>query len=261
LAEWKRANPGRAIDGLPFYMVGEVYGWELGQGREYDFGDRKVDYFAHGYDALINFGFKRDATAPFDSTFTRYAGALAAGLRGGSILNYISSHDDSGPLDLDRRDPMGAGTRLLLAPGGAQIYYGDELARPLRVAGARGDANLRSLMNWDDLARGGWTAEVLNHWRRLGQFRRAHPAVGAGAHRVLQASPYVFSRALDAGGVRDRVVVAMGQGTGARTIQLAGEFPDGTVLRDWYSGATGTVRDGAITLTAGSGLVLLAESR
>jgi alpha-amylase len=261
LADWKRANPRKVVDGLPFYMVGEVYGWELGHGRDYDFGDRKVDYFAHGYDGLINFAFKRDAAAPFDTTFTKYAAALAGSLKGAGALNYISSHDDGGPFDRDRRDPMNAGTRLLLAPGGAQIYYGDELARPLRVPGAAGDANLRSPMNWGDLAQGGWTTEVLAHWRRLGQFRRAHPAVGAGAHRVLQASPYVFARVLETGGTPDRVVVAMGQGQGAKTVPVGGIFANGTMLKDWYSGTTATVLNGTVSLTTPSGLVLLGEAQ
>ena len=50
-------------------MVGEVYGWEPGQGRNYDFGDRRVDFFANGYDGLINFGFKSD-TGSLDGLFT-----------------------------------------------------------------------------------------------------------------------------------------------------------------------------------------------
>ena len=51
LADWRRAHPAQVLDSLPFYMVGEVYGWEPGQGREYNFGDRTVDFFANGYDA------------------------------------------------------------------------------------------------------------------------------------------------------------------------------------------------------------------
>jgi alpha-amylase len=260
-AEWKRAHPAQVLDSLPFYMVGEVYGYEPGQGREYSFGDRSVDYFAHGYDGLINFGFKRDAAGSLDSLFTRYSDELQGPLRGVSILNYVSSHDDGSPYDPDRRDPLGAGTRLLLAPGGAQIYYGDELARPLRVPGARGDANLRSLMNWGDLARGGATAAILEHWRKLGRFRRAHPAVGAGVHRTLQVSPLIFSRVLEADGVRDRVLVALDQPVGRKTIPVFGVFPERARLVDAYSGATGTVRNGSVSLTTGYGLVLLSESR
>ena len=260
-ADWKRDHPRQVLDDLPFYMVGEVYGWEPSQGRSYNYGDRTVDFFAHGYDGLINFGFKRDVAGSLDSVFARYSAALHSGaLRGEVILNYISSHDDGAPYDLDRRDPFGAGTRLLLAPGGAQIYYGDELARPLRVSGAQGDANLRSFMNWRDLERGDSTGKILRHWRRLGEFRRAHPAVGAGEHRMLQAQPYIFSRTLETNGRVDRVVVAMDQGEGGKTIPVFGVFPNGTELTDAYSGATGTVRNGAIALTTASGLVLLGET-
>lgn len=155
LADWRRKHPGQLRDSLSFYMVGEVYGWAPSQGRNYSFGDRTVDFFANGYDALINFGFKSD-TGSLDGLFTRYSATInQRALRGVSLLNYLSSHDDGSPYDVDRKDPLGAGTRLLLAPGGAQIYYGDELARPLKVPGAEGDANLRSFMKWAV-----WSAEV-----------------------------------------------------------------------------------------------------
>jgi alpha-amylase len=261
-ADWKRAHPSRVLDSLPFYMVGEVYGWEPRQGRQYNYGDRAVDFFANGYDGLINFGFKQDAAGPLDDLFTRYSTTLQDGaLRGETVLNYLSSHDDGSPYDVDRKDPYGAGTRLLLAPGGAQIYYGDELARPLKVSGAEGDANLRSFMNWADLARGDTTAEVLRHWRRLGRFRRAHPAIGAGEHHRLQAQPYIFSRTLDVGGIHDHVLIAMDQGEGPKTIPVFGLFKDGTELVDGYSGARGTVKDGTLSLTTAFGLVLLSARR
>jgi len=257
-ADWKAAYPEKALDTLPFFMLGEVYNYELGHGRGFDFGDRTVDFFDHGYDALINFGFKRDAAGALDDLFARYGAALGPGaLRGVAVLNYVSSHDDGSPYDRDRRDPLGAGTRLLLAPGGAQIYYGDELARPLRVAGAEGDANLRSFMNWDDLERDGRATEVLRHWRRLGQFRRAHPAIGAGVHRRLQADPYIFSRVLETDGRVDRVLVALDQPAGTKAIPVFGMFPDGAALVDSYANATGTVTNGTVTLDTPYGVVLL----
>ncbi len=260
-ADWKAAHPGQALDSLPFYMVGEVYGYGPWQGRTYDFGDRKVDYFANGYDALINFSFKGDVAGPLDSVFTRYSASLHGGpLDGVALLNYVSSHDDGSPYDGERKDPLGAGTKLLLAPGGAQIYYGDETARLLKVEGAEGDANLRSLMNWSALKPGSATAATLAHWRKLGRFRHAHPAIGAGEHHTLQASPYIFSRILDTDGIHDRVLVAMDQGSGARTIPVFGVFPDGTPLVDSYSGEKGTVAKGAVTLKGGAPLVLLSEA-
>jgi alpha-amylase len=85
--------------------------------------------------------------------------------------------------------------------------------------------------------------------------------VGAGAHRRLQERPYVFSRTFERDGVTDRVVVGLSQGDSARTIPVGDVFPDGTELIDSYSGVTGTVANGRISLTSGFGLVLLAERR
>ena len=260
--DWKHAHPDQVLDSLPFYMVGEVYGWEPAQGRSYGYGDRSVDFFANGYDGLINFGFKREAAGSPDSLFARYAAMLHGGdLDGVTFLSYLSSHDDGSPYDPDRKDPFGAGTRLLLAPGGAQIYYGDEVARPLKVPGAKADANLRSVMNWDDLQPGGPAARALEHWRRLGRFRRAHPAVGAGVHRTLQAKPFIFSRVLEADGRTDRILVALDQPDGPRTIPVFGVFPQGTELLDEYSSVPGTVRNDSVSLARGSGPVLLGERR
>ena len=252
--EWKKAHPGQAVDDLPFFMMGEVYGYGLGDDRSYSFGDRSVDFYNFGYDGLINFGFKAEAAQSMDRLFTRYAATLTTGPhKGVSVLNYVSSHDDGSPYDRDRKNPELAGTLLLLAPGGAQIYYGDELARPLKVEGAEGDANLRSFMNWGDLERGDQTRQVLEHWRRVGRFRHAHPAVGAGVHQTHQQTPYIFSRVLGS----DRVLVAMDQEPGPKAVPVFGLFPEGSEVVDGYSGLSATVREGKVSLTTSLGLVLL----
>jgi len=263
LADWRAAHPDQVLDDLPFYMMGEVYNYNMQNGREFDFGGGDtVDFFDYGYDGLINFDFKNRADETLDELFTRYAAALREGdLRGVSIINYLSSHDDSSPWDPKRQDPFGAGTRLLLAPGGAQIYYGNELARPLSVEGAAGDANLRSFMNWAALERGAFGVELLEHWRRLGRFRQAHPAVGAGEHQRLRVEPYIFSRILEAGGASDRVIVALDLESGSKTIYLYGLFPDGTELLDAYSGEVGVVTGGEITLDTSYELLLLSRRR
>jgi alpha-amylase len=103
-------------------------------------------------------------------------------------------------------------------------------------------------------------AEILAHWRKLGQFRHAHPAVGAGEHQRLRVEPYVFSRTLEKNGfVIDRVIVAMDLDAGPKTIFVYGLFPDGTELLDAYSGKTAFVTNGEITLDTDFGLVLLSE--
>ncbi|MGB5676147.1 MAG: alpha-amylase family glycosyl hydrolase [Gemmatimonadota bacterium] len=259
--DWRSANPDLVLDGLPFYMMGEVYNYNIKNGRVFDFGGGDtVDFFDYGYDGLINFDFADRSDESLDQFFTRYAATLEGELQGVSIINYISSHDDDTPWDAARKQPYMAGTRLLLAPGGAQIYYGDEVARPLVVAGARGDANLRSNMSWRAAEGPAYMAEILAHWRKLGQFRHAHPAVGAGEHQRLRVEPYVFSRTLEKNGfVIDRVIVAMDLDAGPKTIFVYGLFPDGTELLDAYSGKTAFVTNGEITLDTDFGLVLLSE--
>ena len=69
----------------------------------------------------------------------------------------------------------------------------------------------------------------------------------------------MFSRTLETDGVSDRVLVAMDQGEGSRTIPVFGVFSDGAELVDAYSGETGTVTKGEISFEAGYDLVLLSE--
>jgi alpha-amylase len=260
--EWKAGRSELPQGDAPFWMLAEVYNYDLEHGRDFDFGDRTVDFFAHGYDALINFGFKGRARRDLDATYADYAEALRDGvLAGATVVNYMSSHDDGSPYDPEREVPLETGTRLLLAPGMAQIYYGDELARPLVVEGANGDANLRSPMDWtvvDSVAE----ARVLEHWRILGRFRADHPAVGAGAHTRLQGDdPYVFARTLtEASGAEDRVVVALDAGTGTVRVPVGDVFPEGSLVRDAYSGRTSVVSEGAVSVETASGVVLLEAS-
>lgn len=264
-ADWKRANPSKVLDNNKFYMVGEVYYYMISGGRFYDFGDRKVDFYANGFDALINFEVKNDAKNPsYETMFSKYDRLLHNELQGRTILNYLTSHDDGEPFDKERKRPLETATKLLLCPGGAQIYYGDETNRPLIIPGTQGDATLRSFMNWDELAanaeRNGFkTQDVLAHWQRLGQFRKAHPAVGAGRHTMLTASPYTFKRVYQSGTYSDAVVVGLDLPTGAKTLDVTGIFAEGTVVRDYYSGQKTTVRGGKVTVNSTFGLVLLGK--
>jgi len=78
---------------------------------------------------------------------------------------------------------------------------------------------------------------------------------------MLQAEPYIFSRTLEMDELVDLVLVAMDQGEGPKKIPVFGAFHDGTELLDAYSGKTGTVRNGEVSLDTESGLVLLSRRR
>jgi alpha-amylase len=259
LADWKKQHPDKKLDDNGFFMVGEVYGYGAGSGRAYDYGDRKVDFFANGFESLINFAFKYDAKGTYDQLFAKYDTVLHGGsLDGRNVLNYLASHDDGDPFDRGRKMPLEAGTKLLLTQGAAQVYYGDELARPLEVAGAEGDANMRSFMNWEQMEKDSTVRITLEHWSKLGRFRKAHPAVGDGKHRKHQDAPYIFSRSYEQNGYADQVLVALDVPQGNKTVSVFGVFPEGTRLRDHYSDQAVSVKDGKVSLSTPFSLLLLA---
>lgn len=256
--EWKAANPGLVLDEEDFYMVGEVYGYHVEAEKMYDYGDRKVDFFANGFEGLINFSFKQDATDTYESLFSKYSALLNSdNMQSVGILNYLTSHDDGSPFDPQREKSRETATKLLLSPGGAQIYYGDETARPLAIEGANGDANLRSFMNWDDLVEPG-NQELLQHWQKLGQFRKNHLAIGAGQHQQLQASPYLFKRTLQVDEQTvDQVLIGLDLEKGVKEISVYNTFPEGAQVRDFYSGTLATVENGKIRIDSPYDILLI----
>ncbi|MEM9721922.1 MAG: alpha-amylase family glycosyl hydrolase [Bacteroidota bacterium] len=255
LAEWRASQDARKEDEAPFFMTGEVYGYSIHSGRAYDYGDQKVDFYDYGFESLINFGLKEDAKSSPEKLFMQYSEIVNAPEMEGLIpLSYLSSHDDGSPFDVNREKALEAGTKLLLAPGAIQIYYGDETARPLIVEGAQGDANLRSFMNWEELDQnlernGNKVAEILAHWQKIGRFRQEHIAVGAGIHKKVADKPFTFIRIYDNNEVKDGVlcILDLSDQARAQSFSVHGLFPEGTLLREYYSGSTAEVQSGKVS--------------
>lgn len=254
---WKKKNPNHILDDNPFYMVGEVYNYGISGGREFDFGDKKVDFFDYGFKSLINFDLKVDAHKDYETIFKKYNRLLNTKLKGKSVLNYLTSHDDGNPFDKERKKPFYTANVLLLTPGASQVYYGDETARSLTIEGTEGDATLRSFMNWEDLDSLPQTQKIHKHWQKLGQFRRNHPAIGAGKHKRLAKSPYVFSRTYMNGDYKDKVVVGLDLPKGKKSLWVKGFFGDGTKLYDTYSETEVMVTNGKVLLENDFNIALL----
>ncbi|WP_429129117.1 alpha-amylase [Aeromonas media] len=191
LKEWKAANPDKALDDLPFYMVGEV--WDHGVAKDF--------WYQNGFDSLINFDYQREFALPqaqcmagAEPTYASYASRINQDPEF-NVLSYISSHDtklffgDYQDVPLQRR----VASSFMMLPGGIQLYYGDESGRGLAKDGGVFDQSVRSDMNWQELGSGD-KAELVKHWQQLGQFRAAHPAVAAGSHKKLSDAPYSFVR-------------------------------------------------------------------
>ncbi|WP_455715850.1 starch-binding protein [Anaerosporobacter sp.] len=244
LKEWKANNPDKALDDLDFWMTGESWGHGVSSSSS---------YFSNGFDSMINFGFQGVPAnmSSLETTYSNYANVINSSSSNVNYLSYISSHDTS---LYNRSDLINGGTALLLAPGAVQIFYGDETARPLDFLNCTyTDQKYRSDMNWNSI-----NQTVLAHWQKLGQFRDKHIAIGAGQHKLINSSPYTFSRTYDENGITDGVIVVVGA-SGATTVDVSSVFGDGTLLTDYYTGAQAKVSNGKVTFTAGTNGVILIE--
>jgi alpha-amylase len=256
-AEFKASNPNKILDANPFFMVGEVYGYNISGKKIYDFGDKKVNYFENGFTGLINFGFTYDAKMSYEELFSKYATILNSDLKENTVMNYVSSHDDGNPFDKKRERTFESATKLLLAPGISQTYYGDESARSLVIEGTKGDATLRSFMNWEDLQSNLKTKEIALHWQKLSTFRKNHLAIGAGIHNQISSKPYVFSRTYTKDKISDNVVIGLDLPVGKKTISVGTIFSNGDPIKDAYSGSTTTVKEGKVTFNTPFSILLL----
>lgn len=254
---WKKKHPSNVLDDKPFYMVGEVYNYNISTGREFDFGNKKVDYFDHGFKSLVNFELKQDALNDYETIFKKYNRILNTKLKGKSVVNYLTSHDDGQPFDKERKKPFYSANVLLLTQGASQIYYGDETARSLTIEGTEGDATLRSFMNWQDLDSLTETKRIHNHWQKLGRFRNNHPAIGAGKHKRLAKKPYVFSRLYIDKDFKDKVVIGLNLPKGKKSLWVKGFFGNGTKLYDTYSETEVEVKNGKVILDNDYDIALL----
>ena len=151
-----------------------------------------------------------------------------------------------------------------MAPGAVQIFYGDETARPLEWedffnANDYNDQRYRSSMNWSDLDNpNSQASKTLAHWQKVGQFRNNHLSVGAGDNIDISDSPYTFGRVYNKDGESDRVVCVVGA-SGTIDVDVSSVFSNGSKVRDAYTGAITTVKNGKATFTADSNGVILIE--
>jgi alpha-amylase len=257
-SEYKKNNLDKVLDDNDFYLVGEVYNYGISGGKIFDFGDKLVNYYDDMFTQQINFEFKWNAKEyDYQKLFKRYSVILNSELKDFGVLNYLSSHDDGSPFDPSRKKPFEAANKLLLSPGTSQVYYGDESSRSLIIPDTEGDATLRSMMNWDSIAKRPRTREVITHWRKLGQFRAKHPAIGAGIHQMITQSPYYFYRSYQKGDYKDLVLIGLELEEGVKTIDVSRIFEEGDELRDAYSDQIAKVENGRIQINSDFNMVLI----
>jgi alpha-amylase len=259
--EFKNKNPDKVLDDNDFYLVGEVYNYGISSGQDFDFGDKKVNYFnPPSFQSLINFDFKWNAEQmDKQKLFRKYDSILNHDLKAFGTLNYLTSHDDGDPFDRKRVNSIDAGTLLLLSPGESQVYYGDESERPLEIKNAVGDANLRSFMNWEAIKNIDSVQTTLIHYQKLGLFRQKHPSVGAGTHQLLSEKPLLFTRSIDLDSFKDNVLIGLDIEEETIEIDVTKVFKDSKTLVDFYSNTSYEVNNGIVLVKPKNGIILLEQ--
>lgn len=207
-----------------FYMTGD-----------YDMAgiDFKPDYADAGFSSMVNFYFPKhgdlDAMA---YTWQAYADSVKA-YPEWHPFNYLNN---SYHRDADMTNMIDCATTFLLAPGVAQVFYGDETGRKLSDARFNVDSDqaFRSDMDWNDM-----DSTLLTHYQILGNIRRTHPAIGMGSQKTIDQHTCV--RTLDG----DTIVIRLFPIANS-PIDVTGYFSDGETLVELYSGQEAIVANNSI---------------
>lgn len=258
LKEWRTNNPNKpgAQWTDDFWMTGEAWGHGA---------TKSAFHTSGGFDSMINFQFDKSGNlAKMEETYKGFAASINSDPNY-NVLSYISSHDDgqyntAGVWSATDEHNMDLGTCLLLAPGGVQIYYGNEVNRGLGwtdffTGSDYLDQRYRTDMDWNNV-----NTKVLAHWQKVGQFRNKHLSVGAGQHQKLDGDVYTFSRTYHLEEEdEDKVVVAFPGAAGTFNISVGDVFADGEAITDYYSGEKYEVSGGKVSVTCDANGVILLE--
>lgn len=195
--------------------------------------DFKSDYCDAGFSSMVNFYFPKHGDLDgIVYTWQAYSDSIQAH-PAWHPFNYLNN---SYHRDADMTNMIDCATTFLLAPGVAQIFYGDETGRKLNDARFNVDSDqaFRSDMNWNDI-----DSYLLAHYQRLGSIRKAYPAIGMGRQKVLDEHTCV--RALN----RDTLLIRL-LPVENLPINVAGYFFDGETLVELYTGQEATVVNNSI---------------
>lgn len=228
LQRWRAAHPEQAASRWDdtFYLTGDYNMADI---------DYKADYADAGFSSMVNFYFPKhgdlDAVV---SLWQRYADSVQAH----PAWHPFSYLNNSYHRDTDMENLVDCTTTLLLSPGVAQLFYGDETGRKLSDARFNVDSDqaFRSDMDWQDI-----DSLLLDHVGRLGRIRRSHPAIGMGTQTTLDA--HTCYRCYG----DDELVISVGV-IPERAIPVAPFFAEQTSLRELYTGTIVEVVKGKVYL-------------
>ncbi len=226
LEKWRKRHPESPASNWrdKFYMTGDFDS----AGIEY-----KPDYADAGFSSMVNFYFPKHVDLDgIVYTWQAYSDSIAKH----EDWHPFSYLNNSYHRDADMSNMINCATTLLLSPGVAQIFYGDESGRELSDARLNVDSAqaFRSDMNWENM-----DSELLDHFKRLGKIRKEHPAIGNGRQTTLDV--HTCARTWEG----DTVIIRLNPKAGM-PIEVADFFQDGEKVRELYTGQEAVVTNNSV---------------
>ncbi len=207
-----------------FYMTGDFENASI---------DYKPDYAEAGFSSMVNFFFPKHGD--LDGIVYTWQ-AYSDSLQNHPNWHPFSYLNNSYHRDADMENMIDCGTTLLLSPGVAQVFYGDETGRDLSEARFNVDSDqaFRSDMNWKNI-----NHEQLEHFQKLGRIRQENPVIAIGKQKTIDT--HTCLRYDDNNKVLIRVLPRNDQ-----AISVDGIFTDGTKVTELYSGLSTIVSNGKV---------------
>lgn len=229
LARWRASHPNDPASTWdePFYMTGDYDRATI---------DYKNDYAEAGFSSLVNFYFPK--SGDLDSIVYLWQ-AYSDNIEAHPDWHPFSYLNNSYNREAKMDNMINCATTLLLAPGVAQIFYGDETLRELSDARLNVDSNqaFRSDMNWETA-----DSTTLEHYRKLGMIRKMHPSVIAGRQEIIDT--HTCAR------IGDECVIIRLRPEECSAINVAPYFADGDAVIELYSGNEAIVKNGTVNFAS-----------
>lgn len=227
LDKWRLKHKGEPASEWTdrFYMTGDFDNASI---------DYKPNYADAGFSSMVNFYFPKHGD--LDNvvyTWQAYADSVASH-KDWHPFSYLNN---SYHRDADMTNMIDCSTTLLLSPGVAQLFYGDEIGRELSEARFNVDSDqaFRSDMNWDKI-----NASQLLHFQKLGKIRNSNPVIGTGGQKTLDVHTCI--RYNDADTIMMRLKPKNGE-----LISVDNIFPDGATVIELYTGEIANVNNGSVS--------------
>ena len=227
LEKWRAAHPEDVASTWTdkFYMTGDFDCASI---------DYKPQYAAAGFASMVNFYFPKQGDLDgIVYTWQAYADSVSAH----ADWHPFSYLNNSYHRDANMENMIDCATTLLLAPGVAQIFYGDESGRKLSDARFNVDSDqaFRSDMDWNEVDN-----NLLKHFQRIGKIRRENMVIGIGRQRTIDTHTCVRYNE------KDKLVIRVEPIEGQK-ISLGGEFVEGEKVIELYTGQTSIVNNGTVS--------------